>query len=176
MLKGEVIGLRAIERNDLSTLLNWRNNPDMRRFFREYRELGFDHQQSWYENKVLNDPNTRMFAIVDIKTEELIGACGLCYIDWINRSADFSIYIGRNDIYIDELYAVDAAKIMRSYGFNELHLHRLWAEIYSFDEKKINLFETLGFIREGYFKETHWTNGCWVDSIYYTLINNKDDN
>ena len=57
-----------------------------------------------------------MFAIVDLSTNELVGVCGLCYIDWINRNADFLIYIGKDSLYIDEVYAVDAAKVMMKYG------------------------------------------------------------
>lgn len=37
-----------------------------------------------------------MFAILEICTGELLGACGICYIDWINRNADFSICIGKD--------------------------------------------------------------------------------
>jgi len=170
MLKGEYVGLRAVEKKDLLLLLNWRNNPEFRRFFREYRELNEDNQMQWYDKFVLNDMNTRMFAIVLLKSDELIGACGLCYIDWINRNADFSIYIGKDNIYIDDIYAIDAAKVMEKYGFEELNLHRLWAEIYSIDEKKMNFFKKLQFENEGRFKETHWTEGQWVDSLYYGKI------
>ena len=134
MLKGKYVGLRAIEESDLSQLLLWRNQPNYRRFFREYRELSQTNQRNWFDSKVLNDKSTEMFSIVDINTGELLGACGLCYIDWINRNADFSIYIGKDDLYIDEKYAIEAAQIMMKYGFEELNLHRLWSEIYSFDE------------------------------------------
>lgn len=139
MLIGEYTGLRAIEMSDLEKLLEWRNQPEYRRFFREYRELSSESQKRWFEAKVMNDEHTRMFSIVDKETGELIGACGLCYIDWINQSADFSIYIGKDRLYIDGKYAVDAARIMIKYGFEELNLHRLWAEIYEIDEKKKNV-------------------------------------
>ena len=145
MLKGKYVGLRAIEESDLSQLLLWRNQPNYRRFFREYRELSQTNQRNWFDSKVLNDKSTEMFSIVDINTGELLGACGLCYIDWINRNADFSIYIGKDDLYIDEKYAIEAAQIMMKYGFEELNLHRLWSEIYSFDEAKKVMFDRLGF-------------------------------
>lgn len=167
MITGQIVGLRAIEEEDLPQLLAWRNNPKMRKYFREYRELNSTNQMNWFNKHVMNDISTRMFAIIDLKTNDLLGACGLCYIDWINRSADFSIYIGKDDIYIDELYATEAAQLMESYGFNELNLHRLWAEIYSIDVKKQQFFRQLNFIQEGVFKETHWTEGRWIDSIYF---------
>lgn len=167
MLKGKHVGLRAIERGDLPQLLAWRNQPEYRRYFREYRELSSANQAEWFESRVVHDRNTVMFAIVDLNTEELLGACGLCYIDWINRNADFSIYIGKDEVYIDDVYAVEAAAIMMKYGFEELNLHKLWAEIYSFDDKKKVLFDKLGFSLEGCHKETHWTDGRWCDSLFY---------
>ena len=170
MLKGNLVALRAIEKTDLTQLLQWRNIPELRRFFREYRELNSDNQLLWFEKYVMNDPNTIMFAIVELATEKLIGACGLCYIDWVNRNADFSIYIGKNNLYIDSSFAIEAAKLMEKYGFEELNLHRLWAEIYSIDEAKIKFFNELEFIQEGRFRETHWTEGKWVDSIYFGKI------
>ena len=36
------------------------------------------------------------FAICDKETNELIGAGGLLYINWLIKSADFSFYIGKN--------------------------------------------------------------------------------
>ncbi len=174
MLKGKYVGLRAIEESDLSQLLLWRNQPNYRRFFREYRELSQTNQRNWFDSKVLNDKSTEMFSIVDINTGELLGACGLCYIDWINRNADFSIYIGKDDLYIDEKYAIEAAQIMMKYGFEELNLHRLWSEIYSFDEAKKVMFDRLGFKLEGVHKETHWTEGKWCDSLFYGYVLNNN--
>ncbi|MBQ0140961.1 MAG: GNAT family N-acetyltransferase [Kurthia sp.] len=173
MIKGEVVGLRAIEEVDLNLLLNWRNNPENRIFFREFRELNYTNQKEWFDKYVMQDNQTQMFAIVDLKSNELIGACGLCYIDWVNRSADFSIYVGKDNLYIDDVYSIEAAKMMEKYGFEELNLHRLWAEIYSIDEKKKRFFEALEFKKEGIFKETHWTEGKWVDSIFYAKLNMK---
>ena len=117
MLTGETVGLRAIEREDLPALVAWRNQPEYRRFFREYRELSSLHQENWFENKVMGDSHMVMFSIVELSSKELLGACGLCYIDWINRNADFSIYIGKDHLYIDDVYAIDASRVMMKYGF-----------------------------------------------------------
>ena len=169
MIKGQHTGLRAIEREDLPHLLSWRNEPDLRKYFREYRELNYQQQMNWFESKVINDIGTRMFAIVD-NQQELLGAAGLCYIDWINRTADFSIYIGKNGLYIDELLAPDAAKVMIKYAFEELGLNRLWSEIYSFDQAKVKFFYSLGFQLDGTHRQTHWSENNWHDSFFFSLL------
>jgi RimJ/RimL family protein N-acetyltransferase len=174
VLKGKHAGLRAIERKDLPVLLGWRNRPEYRRFFREYRELNSESQTLWYEKVVMNDPHVMMFSIVDLKDASLLGACGLCYINWIDRNADLSIYIGADDLYIDGKYAPDAARLMINYAFHELGLHRLWAEIYDFDEQKIKFFKKLGFKLDGCHRETHWTEGKWCNSLFYSLLQGED--
>ena len=186
MLAGKCVGLRAIESYDLPQLLAWRNDPRLRRYFREVRELNLTQQRQWFETRVNNDPTTRMFAIVERGSDghgghsghgghgshvgRLLGACGLCYIDWVNRTADFSLYIGADDLYIDERYAPDAAMTMIDYGFGELGLHRLWSEIYGFDAPKQRFFEALGFTLDGVHRQTHWAEGAWHDSHYYSLL------
>ncbi len=173
MLKGCFVGLRSIERTDLPELLEWRNRPEYRRYFREYRELSMENQNTWYEKVVMNNPKTVMFSITDLETNRLLGACGLCYIDWINKNADFSIYIGADNLYIDDKFAPDAGLIMARYAFEELGLHRVWAEIYEFDELKKKFFENLGFKLEGRHRETHWSEGKWHDSLFYSLLENE---
>jgi RimJ/RimL family protein N-acetyltransferase len=89
MIRGEKTGLRALEKSDLPQLRDWRNIPNFRKHFREVRELGMHNQEKWLE--ITNNRSTDfMFGIVDLKTNELIGAAGLLYINWINRAGDFS--------------------------------------------------------------------------------------
>jgi len=170
MIEGKYVGLRALERKDLPLLMKWRNQPSMRKFFRETDEINSFKQENWFEHVMSKTSVHKMFAIVKVDTNELLGACGLCYIDWVNRSADFSIYLGYKDLYIDDTLAIEAAKLMREHGFNVLNLHRLWAEIYSIDEAKKEFFKTLNFTFDGTHRETYWYEGKWHDSLYYSSL------
>lgn len=173
MLKGKITGLRAIEMEDLPYLLKWRNKPEYRRYFREYRELSMSHQSNWYESQILKDQKTVMFSIIELSSQRLLGSCGLCYIDWVNCNAEFSLFIGANSLYIDNIFAPEAALIMISYAFQELGMHRIWSEIYEFDKQKKLLFEILGFSLDGQHRQTHWTEGKWHDSLFYGLLEDE---
>ena len=102
MLKGKMISLKSIEPEDLEQLRIWRNLPEYRKHFREYKEINSAMQLKWYESSVVNDNNTLMFSIRDNETDELLGCCGLCYINWVGRHADLSLYIGKDECYIDD--------------------------------------------------------------------------
>ena len=170
MLQARRIGLRAIEEGDLVELLRWRNDPRMRRFFRESRELSSSHQHAWFEDVSRRGSTVRMHAIFDLESLALLGACGLCYLDWVSRSADLSIYIGADNVYIDEVFAPDAARVLIDYGFSVLGLHRLWAEVYDYDERKKSLFADLGFQVDGRLREHHWDGTGWHDSLIFGLL------
>ena len=167
MIKAAACSLRAIEERDLHQLLEWRNNPKHRQFFREHRELNYVQQMHWFNEKVNYDTSTKMFAIVDIE-DNLIGACGLCYIDWVNRSADLSIYLGNR--YIDEVIAPEAAKLLINYAFDTLGLNRIWSEIYDYDRLKCTFFENLNFHLDGKFRQSKWLYGEWHDSLIYSFL------
>lgn len=167
MLTNNSVILRSIEIDDLEQLRVWRNNPDLRKYFREHSELSKQDQMNWYEKVVLQKTSTFMFAITDRGTKNLLGACGLCYLDWLRKSADLSIYIGFENIYLDDKYAKDSANALIKYGFEELGLHRLWAEVYSHDAKKQDFFKQLKFTLDGRFRESHWSEGRWLDSLYF---------
>jgi RimJ/RimL family protein N-acetyltransferase len=171
MIRGSFTGLRAIEKEDIRQMLEWRNLPQLRKYFREYRELNYINQESWFENIVQKDRNTIMFSIVDLNSDALIGACGLCYINWIQRNADFSLYIGAGNIYIDEKFAPDAGTVLIKYGFDELNLHRIYAEVFDFDSPKQKLMDLLGFKLEGTLRETYWSDGKWNNSLVYGTLN-----
>jgi RimJ/RimL family protein N-acetyltransferase len=173
MITGEKLSLRALEKDDLIQLKDWRNNENFRKFFREYRELSMDNQLAWFENYVIKDNRTLMFGIVENKNNLLIGVNGLCYIDWINRNADLSLYIGFDDIYIDTYidgYAWQSLDLLFEYGFNRLNLHKVWTEIYSFDEKKHDLYEKYGFHRDAVLRDNYFYDGKYQDSHIYSIL------
>lgn len=169
-LTGEHVILRAIEEDDLEPLRQWRNRPELRRFFREHREISPAMQRRWYEDVVLKDPATRMFAIAEKASGRLLGACGICWIDWRNRSGDFSIYLGADGLYIDDRFAPDAGRLLLAHAFEDLGLHRVWAEIYDTDAAKQAFFPKLGLVEEARHAETTWKEGRYVDSLFYRLL------
>lgn len=174
MIKGRQVYLCALEREDLPLLMDWRNQEEFRKHFREYRELNSDMQNSWYEKKVLGDPGTVMFAIRSIKDGELLGCCGLCYINWVHRNADLSLYIGKDLLYIDELgYAEESCRLLFQYGFQELGLEKIWSELYEFDQKKITLYQKLGMQIDGTLRNQYFYDGKWWDSKILSILSGE---
>ncbi|MBM7557455.1 GNAT family N-acetyltransferase [Halanaerobacter jeridensis] len=170
MIKGSKVGLRAIEKNDLPKLMYWRNKPEFRKYFREYREINSTMQNEWF-SMINDDDSIIMFAIIKLDTESLIGCCGLTYIDWVNRNADLSLYIGYDDLYIDKQgYARETCDLLLNYGFNNLDLHKVWTEIYEYDHKKKELYFDIGFQQDGALRDNNYYDGQWWDSLMLSIL------
>tara|TARA_B110001452_G_scaffold119986_1_gene99549 strand:+ start:8851 stop:9393 length:543 start_codon:yes stop_codon:yes gene_type:complete len=175
MIKGNKVGLRAVEKEDLILFRDWRNTVDFRKHFREVRELSLVDQEKWFESLQNTKHINFMFAIVELETNEVIGAAGLLYIDWINRSADFSFYIGQDNKYIDNGdYSTEAVGLLIDYGFCNLNLNKIWMELYEFDKRKINFFsDKFNFKTDGVLRQNCFEKGKYWDSFIISLL--KED-
>ena len=175
MIKGKKVGLRAVEKEDLLHLRDWRNIPEFRKHFREVRELSLADQEAWFDSLQKTKHINYMFTIVDLDSQKPIGAAGLLYINWIIRSADFSFYIGDENKYIgDDGIAKEAAQLLIDYGFNNLNLHKIWMELYEFDTQKIEFFKNeFDFKQDGLLRDNCFEDGRYHNSLILSLINNN---
>lgn len=146
------VRLREIERSDLPMLRRWRNQYDVRRATREYRLLTDLNQEQWFQGLHKSPPDAIMFVIEveDPVTSQWcsVGACGLCYIDWKNRHAELSYYVGDEG---SRGHGV-GGKVLSTlfqYGFGELGLHHIWGEVYEYNEAALRSDEKAGFQVEG---------------------------
>ena len=171
MLKGKKIKLVCVEKKDLKQLMRWRNNPEFRKHFREYRELNMSDQKKWYEEKVLRDPATMMFSIRRVKDNKLLGCCGLVYISRVYKHADLSLYIGWKDAYIDTKgYAKESTELLLDYAFKELRLNKVWTEIYVFDKKKKKFYDRFNFKVDGVLRENYYYDGKFWNSYILSIL------
>ncbi len=170
MIEGKLVSLRGVEKEDIEALMNWRNKESFRRNFREHRELTTRDQLSWIESLDKTKHINYMFSIID-QEGRLIGACGLLYINWIARFADFSFYIGDSDEYCKGERSEEACELLINYGFNILNLNKIWMELYEFDTDKISHFTSkFGFVQDGILRENCYHNGRYYDSHIYSLL------
>jgi len=168
MITGKKVYLSNLDRSNLEQLRQWRNNPELRQYFREYREISQDMQTAWYESRVLNNSNQVDFEIHDLETGKLIGHCGLYYINWAYRTAEFGIYIGDFD-YRGKGAGSDSLRTLIKYGFEDLNLNRIWAEVYT-NNSALDMYTHIGFQVEGVMRQTVYKNGQYFDSTLIGML------
>lgn len=166
-LSTKKITLRPVEREDLTQLRDWRNSPEIRSRTREFKPLNMADQEKWFASYPANNI---MFAIES--EGKLIGACGLTHIDWKNRSAELSWYVGDGN-YRAKGIGRHIIFLLAEYCFSELGLHRFWGEVYVVDNNLIPMYITLGFQCDGVIPETYWWDGQWYPSAFISILDNK---
>ena len=171
MIEGSKCFLTAVNPESIETLRNWRNNPNIRKYFREFREINKPMQNDWYINKVLKNSNQFDFEIHEKKSGQLIGHCGLYYVNWVNRTAEFTIYVGDFD-FRGKGIGSDALRTLIRYGFNDLNLNRIWCEVYS-NNDAIHIYENIGFIKEGVMREQYYNDGKYWDSTILSMLKSE---
>lgn len=174
VLKGNLVGLTAVERSEIQQLMIWRNNAQLRKFFREYRELNSEMQEQWFQKMANNNHHSIMLSIRRLSDDELLGCCGLLYINWIHRHAELSLYIGYDNAYIDNHgYADESCIILLEYGFKELGLNKVSAEIYEFDAQKEALLKKHDFHLDGILRKNYFYEKKWWDSKIYSILSSE---
>ena len=172
MIKGKKVALRSVEKEDLEYLKKWRNIEFFRKNFREVRELSSDDQVEWLESLQKTKLTNYMFSIINLKDNNIIGACGLLYINWVIRSADFSFYIGEKNEYISNSdISKESVKLLIDYGFNNLNLNKIWMELYEFDNLKIDFFtKNFGFQKDALLRDNCYEDGKYYNSLIISLL------
>ena len=170
--KDNTIALRAVEKSDLPLLQKWRNNQSFRQYFREYREFSMTQKENWY-NEMIKDNKNEFFMIVDCINNIDVGIAGLTYIDWVNRHADVHFYIGNDDAWIDDNYAPRAFDLVLRYGYHDLNLNKLWAELYEIDIHKIKFFQSFGFKVDASLREHYFHKGKYYTSHILSLLRSE---
>lgn len=173
MLKGELVSLYAIEESDLEQIRLWRNLESLRDYFREVYEIPLWKQKEWFKNSNSN-PNEKYFIIKLNETNKALGVVGINYINWINAHCQLSLYIGVDELYIDDKgWALEAAQLIQKFAFNTLNLHKIFVEIFDFDRLKMKLLNDLGYLHEGTLKEHVFKKGKYNNSLIYSKLSDQ---
>jgi RimJ/RimL family protein N-acetyltransferase len=105
--------------------------------------------------------------------EQVIGEISLKSIRWYNRKAEISIFVSKDNQ--QKGYGKQALQLFINYFFNTMNMHRLEAEIYEYNKKSQQLFESFGFILEGKLREAKYFNGKYYDILRYGLLRKELD-
>lgn len=168
MLLGKNIYLRLMEEKDIPYKVKWINDPEVR------RTLNFDYPISevstkhWL-NKVASDKSRRDFIVCLIENDEPIGYGGLINIDIKNSKAESYMGIGNKNQWGKGL-AKEIRKLILQYAFEELCLNRVYAYVWSKNEKMINLNKSVGFKIEGILEEDVFSHGEFRDRVVMSIL------
>lgn len=166
--------LRPIAAGDMELIRVWRNAQIS--ILRQDRPISSAEQQAYFEREIQPDFSSKQpkqVLFVMEKNDRMLGYGGLVHFDWSAQRGELSFLLDpqileENDefqacfkIFVEWL--IELAK-------QELHLHRLVAEVFAFRKTILKLLEQAGFLLEGVLRDHVFKNGKFQDSFCLGLL------
>jgi RimJ/RimL family protein N-acetyltransferase len=163
-LTGQKITLGPLSNIPYEKTLAWRNDYRIFKWSRQREPLEKSNHVKWCEG-LSSRADLKMFGIFEGETP--VGVCGLSNIDLINRSSEFSIYIGPS--FWGQGLAQDALKTLVKYGFHVLGLNHIFGETFD-GNQAAKCFEKVGFKKEGTRRAFYFREGKFIDAHLYSIL------
>jgi len=170
------ITLRALTMNDVDKTLRWNNQDDIREFYSGHPfPVNKEMEIIWYQKILTSNYPTTVFGIEAISSKELIGLSLLKDINNINRSAEFSIYIGEKN-HRGKGISKEATIETLKFGFFSLGLNRVFLKVLLKNTIATNLYEKIGFHKEGLLRDAVFKNNSFEDELIMAILKIEFEN
>ena len=170
-LETERLLLRQVQDQDADDFFILRSDQTLMRYID--RPLASSITDAQHLIKKIHDSliqNDGITWIITLKPDPgLIGTIGFWRIEKENYRAEVGYMLAVK--WQDKGIMSEAMKEVLKYGFKEMNLHSVEANVNPANEASIRLLEKNQFIREAYFKENYFYNGKYIDSAIYSLLN-----
>lgn len=166
ILKSEQVVLRPIRLSDAARFVQWSHDPLVRKLG-GWRTIRLREERTWIRSLTKKRKKERQFAI-ETAHGVLVGSCGLV-IDDRYHNATLGIVIG-NRRYWDKGLGTEAMKLLLSFGFERLRLHRIQLKVYAYNARALRVYRKMGFRTEGRARESVYQAGRYHDGVYMGLL------
>jgi ribosomal-protein-alanine N-acetyltransferase len=163
------ITLRPWHINDLETLVNIANNPNISKYMADVfpNPYTLETGKAFIEFATTNH-NSKIFAIQ--LNNQVIGSIGLhLQADILKKNAEIGYWIGEE--YWGKGVMKEAIKKMVDYGFGHLDIVRIFARIYGTNIPSQKVIEKSHFKLEAKFEKTIFKNNEFLDELIYAIRN-----
>ena len=168
--RGKKVRLTAVTKSDLPVLAKWWQDADFQRLYdgvpaypKTAEQLAKRVEEGQKGDTVF------LFAIRPTDSEEIVGLLEFDGVMWPHGTTYVSIGIGQAK-HRGQGYGREAMQLALDYAFNELNLHRVSLTVFAYNEPAIKLYESLGFVREGVYREALHRDGRRYHMYLYGIL------
>jgi len=131
------------------------------------RDQAKDYLKSCMDDQTKDERKFLNLAIGLSESNLLIGLCGLV-LNHANQDAE--VWYLLDPLFWHKGFAPGALKLILDRGFNNYHLHRIWATCLPENPASARVLEKLGFRKEGFLKKYLKIHGVWKDCFLYAIL------
>lgn len=180
MLKGNLVELRPVSRDDLELLFHWANDEELTKLGHGSSSAYQNNNpkediEAFYEKNLTAQPlweYGRVFMVYTLGTGEPIGKCDYHNLNPITRAAEVGLSIGERE-YWGKGYGFDILKTMLKHLFQTLNLERVQLDTWSGNTQAIRLYEKAGFQPEGRLRRNEFVEGAYYDTILMGILRSE---
>lgn len=170
MYKGEKIRLREYKKEDIKLAQEYINDSEIKKLLNPGIPFlyTYEDEEKWYEN-LSASKDTYNFAIETLEDKKYIGGCGINEVDWKNSYVVVGIFIGDKD-YLGKGYGTDAMKVLMHFVFEQMNIHKIKLNVFSFNKRAIKSYEKCGFKVEGILRDELFVDGKYHDEVSMGIL------
>lgn len=172
-LVGPRLYLRAFEESDITEeYLGWLNDPEVTRYLGVGKFPETPATVRKYLERFAGATTDFIYAIVERGSGDHIGTVTLNGIQWLNRTVETGLVIGRKDLW-GKGYAFEAWSLVIEYALVRLGLRRVTAGSVVDNKGSIAVLRRLGFQEEGRLRQAVFVNGQYLDVVRFGLLRDE---
>lgn len=164
--------LKEITPNDAEALYSMRSNPEIMKYIDRSIPSSVKDIIELIEKMDLTRKSGDGISWSMFKKDNpqvMIGNIGLFKIMKENYRAEIGYMLNTDEQQKGIMY--EAIQRVIEYGFKEINLHSMEANINPANEASRKLLQKAGFVKEAYFRENFFYDGIFLDSEIYSLLN-----
>jgi len=170
MIEGRQIILRAYKEGDMEISVELINALSIRTMLGRINVFPFSmvDQKKFIEESVNSNGSTFNFAIEEKENGKYIGECSIRSYDSKNRKVTIGLWLGEK--YHGKGYGSDTLRTLCSFIFDEMNIHKINLDYFSFNKKGKKCYEKIGFKQEGIRRKELFRFGKYHDIVEMGLF------
>lgn len=170
VLETERLTLRNFTKEDAADYFFMRSNEQVMQFIDIERQKSVEDTEKMIERiiQMFSDKSAINWIIEDKNSKAFLGYCLLFKFELINSRAEIGYALKPE--YWGKQIAKEAIEKLIEFGFGEMNLHSICANINPGNISSRKVLEKCGFKKEAYFRENYFYNGIFLDSEIYCLL------
>jgi UDP-4-amino-4,6-dideoxy-N-acetyl-beta-L-altrosamine N-acetyltransferase len=156
-------------------IVYWRNHPSTMACFYSSVPLTLETHMEVFREITSNPTEIYLGIFTDEEFPQFIGTVGLVHIDLKNRRAEYGRLVLDHERPVGSLARAVRGKnidaVIVDLAFNQMRLHRLYAEVLANNPKVVKMHLLMGFQEEGLLKQHVLKDGEWQDVVIIGKVN-----
>ena len=166
-LHGDKVTLRPPSVDDVPALMPMFRDPEVARFTGSHQSPDEERARAWYATRGEQDDRLDL-AVVARATGSVVGEVVLNGWDAGNESCGFRTCFVPTAL--GQGLGTEAIRLIVGYGFEQLRLHRISLEVFTFNPRARGSYEKVGFVREGVMRDALLWEGERVDAELMAIL------